>query len=110
MAIKIFTSFNEANQYAKQLSAKLNKTISYGGGYNNFYVETGEEINEAEEYEAEELPYITNDYDYEDTQRLLTEDAWDTIESSARSEDEGWYYDDTDEGGWENSISSQSYD
>jgi len=110
LAIKVFPRFFEATQYAKELSKKVNKTVSYGRLLNAFFVYEDDEVQSVDLSEEEVLDCLNDDYDYQDTQSLLTEELWDAAESYSRSEEDGWYYDDTDEGGWENSISSQSYD
>ena len=88
----------------------MGETILFGRKDSVFYVDIPHEIedsNEDCELSEERIPesttYFKEDHDYLEAQREVIEDVSDFAESMARSEEDGWFYDNTD-GDWENNL------
>ncbi len=54
-------------------------------------------------YFHEENDQQLDDHDYKEKQKEISEQFWEYAESIERSEEGGWFYDNT-EGGWENNL------
>jgi hypothetical protein len=114
-----FNSFNDAKKFAAKMSTSSNVSLRYGSDRTGlFFVEIPAHL--VKEHVPNEPIVITYDddnehfenyYDVEiqEIQQEITSEIWSNYEDQARSDEEGWYYDDEQEGGWENSISSNIY-
>jgi hypothetical protein len=114
MADRTFSNFKEASEYAKRIAVEHKVTVSLERKGSAFCVEIpvgiviDEEI-EVLEYDVEDCSKgysYEDDYDYQETQKEISEEAWDYAESMARSEEEGWFHPER-EGSWEDNISNE---
>ena len=111
MAIRIFNTYKEASELAKDISVTNNVTIKFGRKGSGFFVDIPDELDQGDEpdsieYELEDYSVedsYVEDHDYQETQREIREEIFDYADSMARSEEDGWFYD-TTEGGWENNL------
>jgi len=111
--LKYFETYKEAAVFAKELASSLSTTIKLGVNGNTFFVYL------PMDYDASPIP-IENEltspsYDeYADMEQLnnqneIIDELWDSVESLARSDEDGWYYDDIDPG-MENNVIDKSYE
>ncbi len=114
--LKYFETYKEAAVFAKELSNSLSTTIKLGVNGNTFfvYLPMG--------YEAPPIPIENeltspsyDEYDeYADIEQLnnqneIIDELWDSVASLARSDEDGWYYEDIDPG-MENNVIDKSYE
>ncbi len=112
MTIRTFNNYKEAVEYAKCLAIDHKVTITVVRDNNSFCIDVPENLVKSDEaetvvYDIEEdtVEYnYQNDYDYQETQREITEEISDYAASMARSDEEGWFHPDR-EGSQEDNIS-----
>ncbi|WP_108946472.1 hypothetical protein [Shewanella halifaxensis] len=117
MAIRIFNTYNEASKLAKDISVTHNVTIKFGRKESGFFVDIPDELDQGDEpesieYELEDYAVedsYVEDHNYQETLREIREEISDYADSMARSEEDGWFYDNTD-GDWENNLVDSNSD
>jgi len=114
--LKYFETYKEAAVFAKELSSSLSTTIKLGVNGNTFfvYLPMGYDVPPIP-IENELTSPSYDEYDeYADIEQLnnqneIIDELWDSVASLARSDEDGWYYEDIDPG-MENNVIDKSYE
>jgi len=109
MTIQYFSTYKESADMAKHLSTIHKTTIQFGRKDSKFFVDVPDDIDHDEGIELERKytdaknSYL-KDYDHQENQIEIREEISDYAESLARSDDEGWFYDETEGDRVDNAI------
>lgn len=114
MDSKYFRSFRDATSEAKRLSSKLNKIIKVVREGESYFIavsdrEITRKINSPctrivrKYYDHDPVDNLNDDYDHQEAMREINEEIMEYAESLLRSNEEGWFYEES-EGDWVNNY------